>query len=74
MTGKRYVIIGDGPAGVNAAEELRSRDAESKVFLIGQEPTLPYSPTILPYLFQEKLKRKTFFCGTRDISKNGTLI
>jgi phenylglyoxylate dehydrogenase epsilon subunit len=61
MTGKRYVIIGDGPAGVNAAEELRSKDSESKVLLIGQEPTLPYSPTILPYFVSGKIKEKGLF-------------
>ncbi|OGP73919.1 MAG: hypothetical protein A2V86_03610 [Deltaproteobacteria bacterium RBG_16_49_23] len=61
MTKKRYVIVGTGPAGVNAAEGLRLKDPESGIFLIGQEPTLPYSPTILPYLISGKIKEKNLF-------------
>ena len=61
MAEKRYVIVGDGPAGVNAAEEVRSKDSESKVFLVGQETTLPYSPTVLPYFISGKIKEKDLF-------------
>ena len=61
MTQKQYVIVGTGPAGMNAAEGLRIKDSESKIVLIGQEPTLPYSPTVLPYFISGKIKEKDLF-------------
>lgn len=45
-----YVIIGNGPAGVIAAETLRKTDANSKIILIGNEPEPPYSRMAIPYL------------------------
>jgi phenylglyoxylate dehydrogenase epsilon subunit len=61
MTQKQYVIVGTGPAGMNAAEALRMKDSESKIVLIGQESTLPYSPTVLPYFISGKIKEKDLF-------------
>ena len=61
MTQKQYVIVGTGPAGINAAEALRMKDSESRIVLIGQEPTLPYSPTVLPYFISGKIKEKDLF-------------
>lgn len=61
MSQKQYVIVGTGPAGMNAAEALRMKDSESRIFLIGQEPTLPYSPTVLPYFISGKIKEKDLF-------------
>jgi phenylglyoxylate dehydrogenase epsilon subunit len=58
MPEKQFIIVGDGPAGLNAAQVLRSKDSQSKITLIGQEPTLPYSPTILPYFVSGKIKEK----------------
>lgn len=69
MAEKRYVIVGNGPAGINAALTLRLKDSESKIFLIGQEPTYPYSPTILPYFVSGKIKEKgLFLIGERDFA------
>lgn len=45
-----YVIIGAGPAGVVAAETLRSRDPEGEITLIGDEPEPAYSRMAIPYL------------------------
>jgi phenylglyoxylate dehydrogenase epsilon subunit len=61
MTQKQYVIVGTGPAGMNAAEALRMKDSESKIVLVGQEPSLPYSPTVLPYFISGKIKEKDLF-------------
>jgi anthranilate 1,2-dioxygenase ferredoxin reductase subunit len=38
----RYVIIGAGPAGMRAAEVLRSQSADAEIILIGDEPYPPY--------------------------------
>ena len=45
-----HVIIGNGPAGVIAAETLKRTDPDSHVRLIGDEPEPPYSRMALPYL------------------------
>lgn len=45
-----YLIIGNGPAGVIAAETLRKLDRNGKVTLIGDEPEPPYSRMAIPYL------------------------
>jgi len=51
----RHVIIGNGPAGVVAAETLRKADRGSKVTLIGDEPEPPYSRMALPYLMMGEI-------------------
>jgi phenylglyoxylate dehydrogenase epsilon subunit len=70
MAEKRYVIVGDGPAGINAAEVLRSGDSESKILVIGQELTWPYSPTVLPYFISGKIKEKDLYLSRRDYFEN----
>lgn len=44
-----YVIIGAGPAGVNAAEHLRKFDPNGQVTMLVAEDVPPYSRMALPY-------------------------
>ncbi len=44
---KRYVIVGGGPAGVNAAVSIRSRDPEGMVVVLDRDHDLPYYRTEL---------------------------
>lgn len=46
----RHVIIGNGPAGVVAAETLRRADPDAEIVLIGDEAEPPYSRMAIPYL------------------------
>jgi NADPH-dependent 2,4-dienoyl-CoA reductase/sulfur reductase-like enzyme len=46
----RHVIIGNGPAGVIAAETLRANRPSDNIVLVGDEPELPYSRMAIPYL------------------------
>jgi len=46
----KHVIIGNGPAGVLAAEILRRRAPGDDITLIGDEPEPPYSRMAIPYL------------------------
>jgi len=57
-----YVIIGAGPAGVNAAEHLRKNDPSGEITLLAAEDAPPYSRMALPY----------FLVG--DISAEGTYL
>ncbi len=44
-----YVIIGAGPAGVNAAEHLRKYDPSGQITMLVAEDVPPYSRMALPY-------------------------
>jgi len=57
-----YVIIGAGPAGVNAAEHLRKYDPSGQITLLAAEDAPPYSRMAIPY----------FLAG--DISPEGTFL
>ncbi|MBE0626154.1 MAG: NAD(P)/FAD-dependent oxidoreductase [Burkholderiales bacterium] len=46
----KHVIIGNGPAGVVAAEALRKLDANADIVLVGDEDEPPYSRMAIPYL------------------------
>jgi len=35
----RYVIVGQGVAGVSAAEAIRSVDRSAEIFLVSNDPT-----------------------------------
>jgi len=51
----KHVIIGNGPAGVVAAETLHKNDPGSSITLIGDEPEPPYSRMALPYLMMGEI-------------------
>jgi NAD(P)H-nitrite reductase large subunit len=46
----RHVILGNGPAGVIAAEAIRKYAPADEIVLIGDEPEPPYSRMAIPYL------------------------
>ncbi len=46
----QHVIIGNGPAGVIAAETLRAQCPGDDITLVGDEPEPPYSRMAIPYL------------------------
>lgn len=46
---KRYVIIGNGPAGIDAIEAIRRVDSEGEIVNVCAEPYLPYSKPLLPF-------------------------
>ena len=45
----KHVVIGNGPAGVVAAETLRRLQPGAEIVLIGDEPEPPYSRMAIPY-------------------------
>jgi NAD(P)H-nitrite reductase large subunit len=46
----RHIIVGNGPAGVVAAETIRKAAPDDPITLIGDEPEPPYSRMAIPYL------------------------
>ncbi len=51
----RHVILGNGPAGVIAAEIIRKHAPSDEIVLVGAEPGLPYSRMAIPYLLTGKI-------------------
>jgi NADPH-dependent 2,4-dienoyl-CoA reductase/sulfur reductase-like enzyme len=51
----KHVILGNGPAGVVAAETIRKADPDADITLIGDEPEPPYSRMAIPYLLQQQI-------------------
>lgn len=54
----QYLIIGAGPAGVNAAETLRKTDSEASIRILGDEPEPPYSRMAIPYLLMGQIEEQ----------------
>ena len=50
MVKTKYLIIGSSHAGLSAAEEIRVHDHQGSLVMVTMENTLPYSPTVLPYI------------------------
>ena len=48
----KHIIIGNGPAGLLAAETLRRLQPEAEIALIGDEHEPPYSRMAIPYFLQ----------------------
>jgi NAD(P)H-nitrite reductase large subunit len=54
----KHVIIGNGPAGVIAAETIRKQQAEGDIVLIGDEAEPPYSRMAIPYLLMGDIEEQ----------------
>jgi NAD(P)H-nitrite reductase large subunit len=50
-----HVVIGAGPAGVTACENLRRLDPGARITLIGDEPEPPYSRMAIPYYLTDRI-------------------
>ncbi len=48
----KHLILGNGPAGVIAAETLRHADPAGEILLVGSEDAPPYSRMAIPYLLE----------------------
>ncbi len=64
----KVVIIGSGPAGIVAAEELRARDPGVRIAMITQEPYPPYSPPSMADHFLNGRDEPLFWRG-RDVTE-----
>lgn len=51
----RHVIVGDGPAGIVAAETLRRLAPVDEIVLLGDEAEPPYSRMAIPYLLMRNI-------------------
>jgi len=51
----QHVIIGNGPAGVIAADTIRQADPAASITLLGDEPGAPYGRMAIPYFLEGKI-------------------
>ncbi len=61
-----YVILGAGPAGVNAAESLRRVDPHGRIRIVGDEPEPPYSRMAIPYLLMNRIAEPGTYLRERE--------
>ena len=52
----KHVILGNGPAGVIAAETIRKRSPSDQIIMIGSENVPPYSRMAIPYLLMGNIQ------------------
>jgi NAD(P)H-nitrite reductase large subunit len=57
----RHVILGNGPAGVVAAETIRRHAPGDEIVLVGAEPHPPYSRMAIPYVLAGKIGEEGTF-------------
>ena len=57
----RHLIIGAGPAGINAIETLRAIDSDCEIALICDEPA--YARMVLPYYLEGKIEERAVMTG-----------
>jgi phenylglyoxylate dehydrogenase epsilon subunit len=55
ISNTQYLIIGCSHAGLAALEAIRLQDEKSAVTVVTREDSLPYSPTILPYVISGEM-------------------
>lgn len=78
----KHVILGNGPAGVIAAETLRKNAPTDEILLVGGEPEPPYSRMAIPHLLAGHINEagaylrrdKDYFARLRITQKRGCAV
>jgi 3-phenylpropionate/trans-cinnamate dioxygenase ferredoxin reductase component len=75
MTDRRvdYLLVGGGLASAHCAVELRKRDGEASILLVGREPDPPYErpPLSKEYMRGESQREDAFVNGAEWYEENG---
>jgi len=61
MSESTYLIVGSSHAALSALDAIRTQDMDGSVTVVTQEDTLPYSPTILPYVISGQIDPQRIF-------------
>lgn len=62
----KHIILGNGPAGVVAAETLRRAAPEDDILLVGNEAAPPYSRMAIPYLLEGNIDESGTYLRKSD--------
>jgi nitrite reductase (NADH) large subunit len=63
---KRYVIIGNGIAGLTGAKAVRAVDGDGEIIIISEENHLPYSKVLLTYYVSGEVEEKDMYLTTKS--------
>ncbi|MDX1453475.1 MAG: FAD-dependent oxidoreductase, partial [Oleiphilaceae bacterium] len=66
----QYLIVGAGPVGMRAAQEILSLDPQAKVRVIGQENVMPYDRIKLTSLLAGDVKRPAIDLALPDVTQH----
>ena len=61
MGKEKHLIIGAGPAALNALQTIKRTHYDDDVMLFTKEDCLPYSPTVLPYLLSGNIDKSNIW-------------
>ncbi len=70
MSKTRYVILGNGPAGVHAIEAIRKVDQEGEIINITSEPYRPYSKPVMPHYVGGFISYEGMFFRPKEFYQN----
>ena len=62
----KHIILGNGPAGVVAAETLRHAAPADDILLVGNEDAPPYSRMAIPYLLEGNIDERGTYLRKAD--------
>ena len=62
----KHIILGNGPAGVVAAETLRRAAPADEILLVGNEDAPPYSRMAIPYLLEGNIDESGTYLRKAD--------
>ncbi len=62
----KHIILGNGPAGVVAAETLRHAAPDDDILLVGNEDAPPYSRMAIPYLLEGNIDERGTYLRKAD--------
>ena len=62
----KHIILGNGPAGVVAAETLRRAAPADEILLVGNEEAPPYSRMAIPYLLEGNIDESGTYLRKAD--------
>lgn len=62
----KHIILGNGPAGVVAAETLRRAVPDDDILLVGNEDAPPYSRMAIPYLLEGNIDERGTYLRKAD--------
>ena len=66
MQHTHYLIVGASHAALSALHAIRLHDAEQEVTLLTRDDSLPYSPTVLPYVVSGRSAPERVFLRDED--------
>jgi len=66
----KYVIIGNGPAGMSAVKTILETEPKAQIIIIGDEEVPPYSRILITYYLEGKITKEKIFVYGEELLKS----